>query len=192
MKINIDVYNYAEKNAQLLKDIATDKETSLPPVADKKTDSFSKKPYEDYDKNAIELFLEEKRAALEVLSQKEQMESDLAASKSQIEGAMRMMDILIKCMKISMRIINGDRVPAQDEKLLLENYPEMYSSAKLLATRNEDSKEHDSLADEIEEAGEPEAPTDYSEQRSEINAAIGELEGALADIAAAEGVEVAI
>ncbi len=188
MKINADVFNYAQKNEQSLKDITKDRGEAVAGAVNN-SDIFSKKPYEDYDKNAIELFLEEKRAALEALGQKEQMESDLRASEAEIEGAMRMMDILIKCMKISMRIINGDRVPAQDEKLLLENYPEMYSSAKILATRNEDAKEHDSLADEIEEVGEAAPATDYSEQRAELNTSIGELESALADITVAEGVE---
>lgn len=60
--------------------------------------------------------------------------------------------ILSKCIKIAIRIIQGDHVPEQDAKFLMENNPELYSTAINLRRLKEDPEEWDSvLEDEKEE-----------------------------------------
>jgi len=70
-------------------------------------------------------------------------------------------DIELKCIKIAMRILNGDYVPKQDEKFLAENNPEMYLRAIMLRKQNEDPEEYDSLLEEEESS------TDESSTASE-------------------------
>lgn len=62
------------------------------------------------------------------------------------------LSILSKCMKIAMRIIQGDYVPEQDEKFLIENNPKLYSTAVNFRRLKEDPEKWDSvLEDEKEE-----------------------------------------
>ncbi len=135
------------------------------------------------DLDTLELYLKEKEASLEALNQKEMMESELAASKSQIENTIRTFDILLKCIKIATRIIAGDRVPRQDEQLLMEHYPDIYASAKILQEQNEDGKKHKSLADKVADPSEPAEPTDYSDLRTELTDSISQLESAITETA---------
>ncbi len=113
------------------------------------SDMYLKHNEESADvKNAnseIELYLKAQRAHQEIEAKKQQIDRELEASKSQIEGIQKSFDILLKCLKISARIINGDNVPAEDHQLLLENYPEIYSVAMSARQEKEDPENHDSV-----------------------------------------------
>ena len=58
---------------------------------------------------------------------------------------------MIKCIQISTRIINGDKVPIKDEQFLMENEPKMYTSAIMLRQHKESPKKHDSLLEDEKE-----------------------------------------
>lgn len=60
---------------------------------------------------------------------------------------------LAKIMEIARRIANGDKVPATDEKKLMEFNSDLYQAAKAAALVNTEKnhKEYDSLFDEEEE-----------------------------------------
>lgn len=81
----------------------------------------------------------------------------LEDAKKQGDSAAKAYEVLRKCMVIAMRIISGDKVPAEDYRFLAENEPEMYSKAIMLRRIKEDPEEYDRLSeDEDEEAASPE------------------------------------
>ena len=57
-------------------------------------------------------------------------------------------DKYAKCLKIAMRIMNGDKVPIKDVKYLAENQPEMYMKAQLLKRVNPEPKKYKSVLDD--------------------------------------------
>lgn len=57
----------------------------------------------------------------------------------------------LKCLLISLRIINGDEVPQKDKNFLMENKPEMYGNAILLRRINSEPKKHKSLLEDDKE-----------------------------------------
>lgn len=57
----------------------------------------------------------------------------------------------LKCILISLRIINGDDVPEKDKSFLMEHKPEMYGNATLLRRTNKDPKKHKSIIDDKNE-----------------------------------------
>ncbi len=99
----------------------------------------------------IESYLKAKKQYQEMQATKNQVDRELASSKNQIESIQKTFDILLTCLKISSRIINGDNVPAKDHKLLLENYPEIYSVAMSARKEKENPENHDSLIDKESE-----------------------------------------
>ncbi len=72
----------------------------------------------------------------------------LEEHKLQTEEAEAAFDDFAKCLKIAMRIMNGDHVPLQDIRFLAEREPELLESAMLLRRHNEDPEKHDSVLDE--------------------------------------------
>ncbi|HZJ84541.1 MAG TPA: hypothetical protein VFD02_03190 [Syntrophomonadaceae bacterium] len=54
----------------------------------------------------------------------------------------------LKCIKIALRIIRGDKVPLKDMAFLAEKEPAMYSNAILLKRSNDNPKKHKSLINE--------------------------------------------
>jgi|GEM_PF-2459999 len=61
-------------------------------------------------------------------------------------------DVLIKCIRISNRIIRGDNVPAKDDNYLFKNYPRMHLQAWSLRREKDDPENCKSeLKDEDEE-----------------------------------------
>lgn len=81
---------------------------------------------------------------------------------------------MAKCLEIARRISRGDRVPAQDEKKLMDFNMEIYQMAKEMAAMNMDKKhkEWDSLWGEEEEK-EYEDPFEAS-QNAETNVGMPE------------------
>lgn len=74
-------------------------------------------------------------------------------SKQQADAMQDYAKDMAKCLEIARRISRGDRVPAQDEKKLMDFNMDIYKMAKNMATINMDKehKEWDSLWGEEEE-----------------------------------------
>lgn len=77
------------------------------------------------------------------------LENAKEAAESQGEG----FGDLAKALEIARRILNGDIVPAQDEKFLMEFNSEMYMRVKSMAELKEDPEKYDSLLEDEEEQG---------------------------------------
>jgi hypothetical protein len=60
-------------------------------------------------------------------------------------------DMLGKALQIARRIMQGDIVPDNDDRFLLENYPEMHLKAWMLRQTKEEPEEHKSVLDEEKE-----------------------------------------
>ncbi len=99
------------------------------------------------------------------------------ASKQQGEAMQEYGEEVAKCLEIARRISNGDRVPAQDEKKLMDFNMEVYMTAKHMASMNLDKEheEHDSLWGEEEEKGENPDPMETAAE-SEVNVEIPEID----------------
>ena len=84
---------------------------------------------------------------------------------------------MAKCLEIARRIANGDRVPAQDEKKLMDFNMEVYMAAKNMAAMNTDKKhkDYDSLWGDEEEKEENPDPMEMAAD-SEINVEIPEID----------------
>lgn len=76
----------------------------------------------------------------------EMMENTKEASEAE-EG----IGDLARAMEIARRILDGDIVPAQDEKFLMEFNSEMYMRVKSMAKLKEEPEKYDSLLEEEEE-----------------------------------------
>ncbi len=78
------------------------------------------------------------------------------AAKQQGESMREYGEDVAKCLEIARRIANGDKVPAADEKKLMDFNMEVYMAAKNMAVMNADKKhkEYDSLWAEEEDKGE--------------------------------------
>lgn len=74
-------------------------------------------------------------------------------SKQQGDAMQKYAEDMAKCLEIARRISRGDRVPAQDEKKLMDFNMDIYKMAKNMATMNmeKEHKEWDSLWGEEEE-----------------------------------------
>ena len=90
---------------------------------------------------------------LESLSLQSTLMYNAEVSKQQGEATKDAMDDMAKCMEIARRISKGDKVPAYDEKKLLEYSFELYMSAKNAAMlqTEKSKKSHKSLWEEEEE-----------------------------------------
>lgn len=112
------------------------------------------------------------------------MQDDLKAQMKQSEDEGSAYQTYIKCMRIALRIMNGDEVPEEDRKFLMDNEPELYAKAITLRMEKEDPEEYDSLLTE-EDLADPEAketPLDAATEPPESDAAadalpVGEPEG---------------
>lgn len=109
-----------------------------------------------------------------------EMEAGIAnaeASKQQGEAMQDYGEEMAKCLEIARRIANGDRVPAQDEKKLMDFNMEVYMAAKNMAAMNIDKKhkDYDSLWQDEEEKGENPDPMEMAAD-TEINVEIPEID----------------
>lgn len=97
-------------------------------------------------------------------------------AKQQGEAMQDYGEEMAKCIEIARRIANGDKVPAQDEKKLMDFNMEVYMAAKNMAAMNIDKKhkDYDSLWGDEEEKGENPDPMEMAAD-SEINVEIPEL-----------------
>jgi len=73
-------------------------------------------------------------------------------------------DVLGKCIRIATHIINGDKIPPQDDKFLFEHNPDMHQRAWMLRREKEKPDECESELDDDDtkkaggETGSPDAP----------------------------------
>lgn len=98
------------------------------------------------------------------------------AAKQQGEAMKDYGEEMAKCLEIARRIGNGDRVPAQDEKKLMDFNMELYMAAKNMAMMNVDKKhkDHDSLWEDEEEKTENPDPMEMAAD-TEINVDIPDI-----------------
>lgn len=97
------------------------------------------------------------KEAMEWSVYQEMLEKSKEAAEKQGEG----FGDLAKALEIARRILNGDIVPQQDEKFLMEFNSEIYMRVKSMAKMKEDPKEYDTLMEEEEEDNErPESGED--------------------------------
>ena len=65
------------------------------------------------------------------------------------------MEDMLKCLEVARRISQGEKVPASDEKKLMDFNKDLYMAAKnmafLRAAQEKKTKEHDSLWEEEQE-----------------------------------------
>lgn len=92
-------------------------------------------------------------------------------SKQQADAMKKYAEDMAKCLEIARRISNGDKVPATDEKKLMDFNMEIYMAAKNMAVMNMDKKhkEYDTLWGDEEEK-EYDDPDEIA-SNSEINIA---------------------
>ncbi len=86
-------------------------------------------------------------------------------AKQQGEAMKEYGEEMAKCLEIARRISRGDRVPAQDEKKLMEFNMDIYKMAKNMAAinMNQEHEDWDSLWRDEEEKKEYEDPREVSE-----------------------------
>lgn len=94
------------------------------------------------------------RKFMEKFSAYEMALHNMEVAKQQGEAMAKHGDDMAKCLEIARRIGKGDRVPAYDEKKLMDYSFELYMAAKNMALMNQNKKhkDHDSLWKEEEES----------------------------------------
>lgn len=100
-------------------------------------------------------------------------------AKQQGEAMAEYGEEVAKCLEIARRIANGDKVPASDEKKLMDFNMEVYMAAKNMAVMNADKKhkEYESLWEEDgeENGGQPDADPLETAGNTEISVEIPEI-----------------
>lgn len=89
------------------------------------------------------------------------------AARQQGEAMEESANEMAKCMEIARRISKGEKVPAYDEKKLLEYNYQLYMSAKNMAIMSKSDKKHKSLWEDEEEKapGENRSPMEIVDDR---------------------------
>ena len=86
----------------------------------------------------------------------ESYQEQAEAAKKNAEAAGEGFQDMARALEISRRLSHGDRVPASDEKFLMDYDKDMYLGAKTMQAlaQNEDPKKYKSILEEEEEEGE--------------------------------------
>lgn len=107
----------------------------------------------------------------DVKALKEMLEQELESSENMKDGFME----LAKIMEIVRRIANGDKVPAKDEKKLMEYNSKLYMVAKAAASlrHNEKSKKYKSLYED-EERSQDQISEENEEETLEVAQKVNE------------------
>lgn len=118
---------------------------------------------------------------LEDLANQEMGIFNSVASKQQADAMKEYGEEMAKCLEIARRISRGDKVPAQDEKKLMEFNMDIYKMAKNMAAINMDKKhkEWDSLWGEEEEKEyeDPQEAAENAEANVELPEAVEAVAG---------------
>lgn len=101
----------------------------------------------------VEKQYDQTSSVMEQIQEKESIVHNVEAAKQQSEAVGKAMDDMAKILEIARRIGEGAKVPAADEKLLMEHSHELYMAAKNMALLNaqKERKEYDTLIEEEEE-----------------------------------------
>lgn len=112
---------------------------------------------------------------LEDLANQEMGIFNSVVAKQQGDAMREYGEEMAKCLEIARRISRGDRVPAQDEKKLMEFNMDIYKMAKNMAAinMNQKHKEWDSLWGDEEDKKEYDDPREVSEN-AETNVGLPE------------------
>lgn len=102
--------------------------------------------------------------------------ANVEVAKQQGEAMQEYGEEVAKCLEIARRIANGDKVPASDEKKLMDFNIEVYKAAKNMAVMNADKKhkEYESLWGEEKEKGENPNPHEMAEE-TQINVELPDI-----------------
>lgn len=106
------------------------------------------------------------------------------AAEQQADAMEEYGEEMAKCLEIARRLSRGDKVPAQDEKKLMEFNMDIYKMAKNMAAinMNKKHKEWDSLWEDDEEKKEYDDPLEAA-QNAEANVEMPEgMEAAAAEV----------
>ena len=106
---------------------------------------------------------------------------EIQAAKDTVEGAKKMFETFIKCVRIALKIVAGDNVPPQDDKFLSENEPEMHSNAWKMRSIKSDPEDHESELEEEENEetlnmGSGTAKISFGGEGSDINMTVERLD----------------
>ncbi|MCL2153557.1 MAG: hypothetical protein FWH57_11490 [Oscillospiraceae bacterium] len=77
-----------------------------------------------------------------------ELQRQLEIARKQGEGVAEYYRSKLKCLIIAMRIMQGDIVPPEDHRFLLEEDPELYKEAMTMRIEKEDPKEHDRVSED--------------------------------------------
>lgn len=77
-----------------------------------------------------------------------------SAEEEELDAMSKALDTQMKCLKIAMRIMQGKKVPPEDERYLMENDPEGYKLAvSMRGMVKEDDEECESVLDDEDKGG---------------------------------------
>lgn len=94
---------------------------------------------------------EEKKKQAQLQAQLSMYQQELEAADEQAEAVEESFSTFGKCMRIAMRITNGDKVPLKDIDFLMEHEPDLYKQAIIMRRPNDEPKEWESVLDEDDE-----------------------------------------
>ncbi len=94
---------------------------------------------------------EEKKKQAQLQAQLAMYQQELEAADEQAEAVEESFSTFGKCMRIAMRITNGDKVPLKDIDFLMEHEPDLYKQAIMMRRPNDEPKEWESVLDEEDE-----------------------------------------
>ncbi len=96
---------------------------------------------------------EQARSVMSSILERENNLLNMEASKQQGKAMSDAAEDMVKCLEIARRISSGGKVPAKDERKLMEYSHELYMAAKNMAflIKEKKEKEYDSLWDDEEE-----------------------------------------
>lgn len=138
-------------------DVLLGKKRELSKILEKESESEVSQP--KYDRleltkelSKVEKQYEKTQSFMEELSQRESILYNTEVAKQQGEAMGKAMEDMIKCLEIARRISKGAKVPAEDERKLMELSMELYLAAKNMAMMNsqKEKREYDSLVEDEE------------------------------------------
>jgi hypothetical protein len=80
--------------------------------------------------------------------EKEMLQQEIERIREANKANGKNANILAKCMRIAMRIVQGDNVPPRDDKFLAEHNPELHMRAWMLRVIKADPEDHESELDD--------------------------------------------
>lgn len=104
----------------------------------------------------VEQQYDQTQAVMERIQETETGIHNAEVAKQQGKAIAKAADDMLKCLEIARRISEGAKVPAEDEKMLMDYSHELYMAAKNMAMMNmqNERKEYDSVQEDEEEGQE--------------------------------------